>query len=116
MCIRDSTNTQVHLRRDVKRWPRAESNHRHKDFQSSALPTELPSHFYEGAHYNGYSHLREPLKLTRIFHSNNQLSFDDAIAYVKNRTKDLKNIDECTLAEKDERCSIFCMHLTCMRN
>jgi hypothetical protein len=26
---------------DVKRWPRAESNHRHKDFQSSALPTEL---------------------------------------------------------------------------
>src|ERR1700674_4266492 len=23
------------------RWPRAESNHRHKDFQSSALPTEL---------------------------------------------------------------------------
>src|SRR5690606_34585793 len=22
-------------------WPRAESNHRHKDFQSSALPTEL---------------------------------------------------------------------------
>ena len=24
-------------------WPRAELNHRHKDFQSSALPTELPS-------------------------------------------------------------------------
>ena len=23
------------------KWPRAESNHRHKDFQSSALPTEL---------------------------------------------------------------------------
>ena len=23
-------------------WPEAESNHRHKDFQSSALPTELP--------------------------------------------------------------------------
>src|SRR4030088_60654 len=23
------------------RWPRAELNHRHKDFQSSALPTEL---------------------------------------------------------------------------
>ena len=25
-------------------WPRAESNHRHKDFQSSALPTELLGH------------------------------------------------------------------------
>ena len=26
---------------------RAESNQRHKDFQSSALPTELPSHKYK---------------------------------------------------------------------
>ena len=26
-----------------RRWLRAESNRRHKDFQSSALPTELPS-------------------------------------------------------------------------
>ena len=25
-------------------WLGAELNHRHKDFQSSALPTELPSH------------------------------------------------------------------------
>jgi hypothetical protein len=25
-------------------WPEAESNHRHKDFQSSALPTELSGH------------------------------------------------------------------------
>ena len=25
-------------------WPELESNQRHKDFQSSALPSELPSH------------------------------------------------------------------------
>ena len=29
-------------------WPRAESNHRHEDFQSSALPTELLGHFFGG--------------------------------------------------------------------
>ena len=33
------------LRRKAQmRWPRAELNHRHKDFQSSALPTELLGH------------------------------------------------------------------------
>ena len=26
-------------------WPEVESNHRHEDFQSSALPTELSGHF-----------------------------------------------------------------------
>ena len=30
-----------------KEWPEPESNRRHKDFQSSALPTELPSHRLE---------------------------------------------------------------------
>ena len=29
-------------------WPGAESNCRHKDFQSSALPTELPGHLTTG--------------------------------------------------------------------
>ncbi len=27
--------------RSLKWWPEVESNHRHEDFQSSALPTEL---------------------------------------------------------------------------
>ena len=30
----------------LKWWLRMESNHRHKDFQSSALPTELQSHIW----------------------------------------------------------------------
>ena len=31
-----------------KGWPELESNQRHKDFQSSALPTELSSHYEKG--------------------------------------------------------------------
>ena len=30
----------------IKWWFRAESNHRHEDFQSSALPTELRNHYW----------------------------------------------------------------------
>ena len=50
LCHKRLFNNKIHngagnkkprrFRRGLK-WPRAESNHRHKDFQSSALPTEL---------------------------------------------------------------------------
>lgn len=35
---------ELHLYRENKEWPELESNQRHKDFQSSALPTELSGH------------------------------------------------------------------------
>jgi hypothetical protein len=34
---------QIRVRGEMRRWLGAESNRRHEDFQSSALPTELPS-------------------------------------------------------------------------
>ncbi len=38
--LRLATSLSLHN----KRWLGTESNRRHEDFQSSALPTELPSH------------------------------------------------------------------------
>lgn len=34
---------ELFIQRSLRWWLEAESNHRHEDFQSSALPTELSS-------------------------------------------------------------------------
>ena len=38
----------------IRWWLGTESNRRHEDFQSSALPTELPSHFVKMAELTGF--------------------------------------------------------------
>ena len=35
---------------EIEKWAGAELNRRHEDFQSSALPTELPAHIKESNH------------------------------------------------------------------
>ena len=58
---------EAHLDRLKVWWPRPESNQRHTDFQSAALPTELlglramrasPAPFFEGADYKWKAVLR----------------------------------------------------------
>src|SRR5262245_27292680 len=44
---RSFPNPSTHT--DLKKWLGPESNRRHEDFQSSALPTELPSRVREGS-------------------------------------------------------------------
>ena len=43
---------QIELRTCVLRWPGTELNRRHRDFQSRALPTELPGLFQGPADKN----------------------------------------------------------------
>src|SRR6266404_3624716 len=45
MCL-DCLRFRARFFKLLKWWLRAELNRRHKDFQSSALPTELPSHAF----------------------------------------------------------------------
>ena len=66
----------------IKKWLGPESNQRHKDFQSSALPTELPSHVRVG-----YA-LKKRRKITGAFYQNklknlgmNYLLFHPCITY-----------------------------------
>jgi hypothetical protein len=44
---------------EIEKWAGAESNRRHEDFQSSALPTELPAHTEKSGAFSGcVFHLR----------------------------------------------------------
>jgi hypothetical protein len=45
-------------------WPGVESNHRHEDFQSSALPTELPGHLSKLNTLKNYQYQRPRIKQT----------------------------------------------------
>ena len=44
--MRKESCNEITDERNLRWWPGAESNCRHEDFQSTALPTELPGHIY----------------------------------------------------------------------
>ena len=50
------TDNGLQLPKSSTKWDRAESNRRHTDFQSVALPTELQSRLRD-VKYNGFSNL-----------------------------------------------------------